>query len=232
MVLGNIGEVMRNHLDQKHETHESYGILSLSRVTGTPRHLFGSTIKHGDTIVLKISECEVSREFQKSRYMDNKTFIEVEMSASQYAEAITTMNAGCGVPVTLRRVNGKQIQDPPIVDFKERAKSELRSEMGELAERINELSKDAKEILGRKGTPIKADERKKILHDITMLVQEVRSNIPFAHECFEESVEETVTEAKATLDAFLTSMRERLGQAVIDGKIEVPMLEGKITPTE
>lgn len=219
----------KNVMDEKPETHESHGILSFSRVTGTPRTLFGSTIKHGNTIVLSISKCHTYRDFQKSRYHDAEQLIEVEMSASQYAEALTTMNVGCGVPVTLRRVDGERMEDPPDVDFKERAKSELKSEMGELAERIDELAKDAKEILKKSGT-IKAGEKDKLLKDLMLLVQEVRSNIPFAHECFEEAVEETVTEAKATLDAFTTSVRERLGQTVIDNKIEVPLLDGKISP--
>ena len=215
----------KDHINQEAETHPSYALLSLSRTTGTPRSLFGSTIRHGDTIVLTISEGKVYRDFQKNRYHSGKDFIEVEMSGSQFAEAITTMNVGCGVPVTLRHVNGQDMPQPPAVDFKERAKSELKAEMGELAERIDELSKDAVAILSRKGTPIKADEKEKILKDLMFLVQEVRSNIPFAHECFEEAVEETVVHAKAEVDSCLTAMRERLGQAVLDKKIEVPLLD-------
>jgi hypothetical protein len=207
------------------ETHESYGLLSLSRVTGTPRALFGSTIQHGDTIQLSISKGELTRSYQQNRYMDREELIEVEMSAAQFAEAITTLNVGCGVPVTLRRVAGKQIAEPPSVDFKERAKNELKEEMGELAKRIDTLAKDAKEILERKGAPIKAEEKKKILDDLYALVTEVRSNIPFAHECFQGAVDETVVHAKAEVDACLTTMRERLGQQVLDGKISVPLLD-------
>ena len=217
----------KDSLHSEPETHESFDLLSLSRCHGTPRSLFGSTIKHGDTITLSISEGKLYRDFQRNRYHNGQGFIEVEMSQSQFAEAITTLNVGCGVPVTIRHVAGKRMEEPPAVDFKERAKNELNSEMGELAERIDELSKDAKEILTRKGSPIKADEKEKLLKDLMFLVQEVRSNIPFAHECFQEAVEETVTHAKAEVDACLTSYRERLGQAALDHQIEVPMLEEK-----
>jgi len=218
----------KNPYEKEPETHESFGLLSLARITGTPRPLFGSTIRHGDTITLTISEGKFYRDFQKNRYQGGKEFIEVEMSQSQFAEAITTLNVGCGVPVTLHHVNGKLLSEPPSVDFKERAKNELKSEMREIAERIDKLSADAKAILTRKGSPIKADEKEKLLEDLMFLVQEVRSNIPFAHECFQEAVEETVTHAKAEVDACLTSMRERLGQKVLDGKIEVPLLESPI----
>jgi len=218
----------KDSINQTPETHESYGLLSIARTTGTPRTLFGSTISHRDTIRLSISEGKLYRDYQKNRYHAGKEFIEVEMSAAQFAEAITTLNVGCGVPVTILHVAGKSVSHPPAVDFKERAKGELKAEMGELAERIDELSKDAKEILTRKGTPIKADEKEKLLKDLMFLAQEVRSNIPFAHECFEEAVEETVTQAKAEVDACLTSMREKLGQQVLDGKIQVPLLENPV----
>ena len=217
----------KNVINETPETHESFGLLSIARVTGTPRPLFGSTIEHGDTIRLTISEGKVHRDYQKNRYIDGKQFIEVEMSQSQFAEAITTLNVGCGVPVTLKDVMGVRKANPPSVDFKERAKNELKSEMGELNERIEELSKDAKEILNSKGN-IKADDKKKLLQDLMFLAQEVRSNIPFAHECFQNAVEETVTHAKSEVDACLTSMREKLGQQVLDGKIQVPMLENPI----
>ena len=213
-------------LENKPEVHESYGLLAISRVTGTPRSLFGSTIRHGDTITLTISEGKVYRDFQRNRYMEGKELIKVEMSQSQFAEAITTMNVGSGVPVTLQHVLGSRKAEPPSVDFKERAKNELKKEMDVLAERIAELAKDAKEILTRKGGPINAAEKKKILDDLMHLKQEVESNIPFAHECFQEAVDETVVQAKAEVDACMTSMRERLGQAVLDGKMEVPSLDG------
>ena len=215
----------KDSINDKPEEHESYGLLQISRIQGTPRPLFGSTIRHGDTIMLSIDRGKVYRDFQRNRYHSGQSLIQVEMSAAQFAEAITTLNVGCGVPVTLRRMAGvEQIADPPSVDFKERAKSELKAEMGELAERIEELAKDAREILTRKGTTIKADERKKLLDDLNFLTAEVSSNIPFAHECFQEAVDETVVQAKAEVDSCMTAMREKLGQAVLDGKVEIPLL--------
>ena len=216
--------------------HESYGLLSLSRIqVSPPCALFGSSIRHGNTISLRISEGIERRDFQRSWYMDGERFIEVEMSAAQFAEAITTLNVGCGVPVTVRYVKGDEYdkdnrrfrENPPEINFKDRAQSELKSEMMELGERIEELSKDAKEVLERKGTTIKAGEKEKLLRDLMFLVQEIRSNIPFAHECFQKSVEHTVVEAKSEVDSCMTAMREKLGQAVLDHKIEIPMLEDK-----
>lgn len=210
--------------EQEPEKHESYGIMSFSRVMGTPRDLFGSSIQHGDTIEMRLSTAEARRDFQKSYYREDKRIITVEMSQAQFAEAITTMNIGDGVPVTIKRLMGKDVSDPPEVNFRKRAQSELKTEMNELGELVEKLSKDAKEILTRKGSPINAGEKDKLLKDLMFLVQEIQSNIPFAHECFVNAVEETVTDAKAEVDACLTSLRDRVGQAALDGKIKVPAL--------
>jgi len=211
----------------KEQTHPSYGIISFNRVQGTGRSLFGSNIKHNNTIQLEISECRVSRQFQKAHYFCGKRIIEVEMSSTQFAEAITSLNCGQGIPVTLKMVNGESREETPEPDFQGTAKGELKKEMEELGERIEELSKDAKEILGRKGTPIKAEERKKILDDLMFLVQEVKSNIPFVHDCFEESVNETVVQAKAEIEATVLAHKEKLGEIVIESGLDKKLLKDK-----
>jgi hypothetical protein len=214
----------KDFVNQVPETHESYGLISISRTQGSSRSLFGSNIKHSDTIRLTISEAGVYRDYQQNRYHPNKELIEVEMSSSQFAEAMTSLNVGTGVPVTLRYVTGTRKEDPPDIDFKARAKNELQEEMKELAEKIETLSKDANDILSGTGA-IKASDKKKMLQDIMFLVQEVRSNIPFAHECFQRSVNETVVQAKAEVDNCLTIMKEKLGDKYIQGQIQVPMLD-------
>ena len=62
--------------------------------------LFGSSIKHKDTIRLEISHGELERGLNHDWYHANKCIVECEMSQSQFAEAITSMNMGDGVPVT------------------------------------------------------------------------------------------------------------------------------------
>jgi len=224
---------MEDNMNQEPESHESYGMVGFSRVSTTPPiNLFGSSIKHGNLITLKISTARKYREYQKDRYMANESVVEVEMSATQFAEAITSFNVGQGVPCTLRYVNGDKwdkekrgYREPcPEINFRKQATNELKKEMSDLSTRLDELKKDSEEILTRK-EPIKAADRKKLLDDLRMLEQEIRSNIPFVHECFNKSVDKTVTEAKGEIEATFQTVRERLGDAAIAGKIEVPMLE-------
>jgi hypothetical protein len=144
------------------------------------------------------------------------------------------MNMGDGVPCTIDYVKGdvwdnekrQHRATPPETDFKVRAQGELKGEMNELSTRLEKLSNDAKAILQSKGT-IKADDKKTLLYGIAMLIQEVNSNIPFVHECFQKSVERTVTEAKGEIDATYQTIRDRLGdKAIQEHKIETPILNG------
>ena len=217
------------------KSHESYGVLGISRQSHHPAvPLFGSSIKHGNIISITVKEADVTRDFQRDWVHGGKTLLEINMSATQFADAITSLNVGDGVPVTIKYVKGdewdkdkRQFRDPPPeTDFKKRAQGELKAEMEELGERLEALSKEAKLVLETKG-PIKAVDKQNIIHSINALIREVRSNIPFAHECFAESVERTVVEAKGEIDATYQTIRERLGdQALLDHKnsIEVPVL--------
>lgn len=216
------------------EEHESYGVLEISRVTCTPPNpLFGSSIKHGNLIVMQIKKADRRREFQKDFIMGKDTLVEIQMSASQFADAITSLNIGQGTPVTINFVKGDKWDEtkrrfrepPPETDFKAQAQGELNDEMKVIGERILELAKDAKEILKRKGSTIKVDEKEKLFNDLMFIVQEIQNNIPFAHHCFTEAVERTVTEARAELDAAYQTARERLGDKALQAhKMDVPLL--------
>jgi hypothetical protein len=217
---------MEDNMNQEPETHESYGIISISRVSSQPPvNLFGSSIRHGHYITLKISTARKRRDFQKDRYNSVERLIEVDLSATQFANVITSFNVGDGVPCTLNYVKGDKgyhREKCPEINFKQQATKELKEEMADLGKRLDNLKKDSVEILNGKGA-IKVADRKKLLEDLRMIDQEIRSNIPYVHECFNESVETTITEAKGEIDATFQTIRERLGDSAI--KIEVPMLE-------
>lgn len=79
--------------------------------------LFGSSIKHHDIITLRISPAYMDRDLNYDRYYaENHPYIEINMSQSQFAQAITSLNMGAGVPVTLRQINGEYIEPCPFVD--------------------------------------------------------------------------------------------------------------------
>jgi len=104
-------------MERTQEKHESYGLVGFSRTThgggGDGANLFGCSIKHNHTIVLKIKRATKERSLHDDRYYGGETLIEVEMSPNQFAEAITSMNIGDGMPCTIRYVGRQRMAECP-----------------------------------------------------------------------------------------------------------------------
>lgn len=97
------------------QTHESFGTIQFSRCQGTTRTLFGSSIKHHNTITCKISNCELERKLNTDWFHPTSTILEFEMSNTQFADMLTNMNSN-SVPITfkLKPVGElKKCEDPP-----------------------------------------------------------------------------------------------------------------------
>ena len=83
--------------------HSSFANLYIGRSQcGGQTALFGSSIKHSDIITLRISPAYMDRDLSCDRYFaEPLPYIEINMSQAQFAQAITSLNMGDGVPVTL-----------------------------------------------------------------------------------------------------------------------------------
>jgi hypothetical protein len=204
------------------QTHESYGMAGFFRTTGGNTNLFGSSIKHNHTIRFRIKTASKERGLNMDWYYGDKELIEIEMSQNQFAELITSMNMGDGVPVTIRRLNGKGVEDCPEENKRQLFEKEFDQKMRGLKNRLSKLTTDAKQILNEKKSLTKAD-RETILNQIAMLEQEIGSNTPFVLSMFNEQMDKTVTEAKGEVEAFVQNKITSLG---IEGlKAETLMLQ-------
>ena len=150
--------------------HESFAMMGISRVNcnkGQP--LFGSSILHNNTIKLKIAPAKIDRHLNRDWFHTTRTpYIEVEMSYSQFAEAITALNVGDGIPVTLKYLNGKEIEECPYLDKRQMFEQEFKKEMKDLHDKLATLTEKTEAILSDKKVPTKAD-KETILNEITSL---------------------------------------------------------------
>lgn len=105
----------KNKKDGTHDQkHPAYGMVSFSRVThsggahGANNRLFGSSIDdHHTSIMLEIKEASVRHDLSRDWFFPDNTLIKVELSQVQFAELLTTMNAGSGIPCTIRWLRDK-----------------------------------------------------------------------------------------------------------------------------
>ncbi len=191
--------------------HESFGLLSLYRTSNNNgTSLFGSSIKHNNTIILSIKRAEKNRNLNYDRYHEREKLIEIEMSPTQFSDAITSLNIGPGIPVTLRYVDKKNMENCPEVSVREQFQNEFKNHVNEISENLKKLNHEAEELLTKKST-LKIKEKEQLLNIIKRISMEVIENTPFIQKQFNRSMDGTIKEAKGEIEGFLTNIITSLG---------------------
>ena len=119
--------------------HPSYGMIRFARssIGGSGTALFGSSIMHNNVIRLSISKGMMEREGNEDWFLAgtdiNDMIVEVEMSYTQFAEAITSLNIGEGIPVTITKVNGTFVEPCPYSDRQKVMRREVDEATRDLA---------------------------------------------------------------------------------------------------
>ena len=196
-------------MDTERVRHPSFANIYIGRTyCSGQKNLFGSSIKHSETITLKISPAYMARDLNYDRYYaDNIPYIEIEMSQAQFAQAITSLNMGAGVPVTLTRLNGEYIEPCPFVDKREQFSNEFRADMQRVSKALDEVTAEVEKLVEEKRTFSKAD-REKILKALRDVKQQIGSNYPYMFSMFNEQMDKTVSEAKAEIESHLQGRME------------------------
>lgn len=205
-------------LSDKEERHPAYAQLTIHRQSGGYNNLYGSAIKHQDTICLEIHKsAKYTSEWSERYFAAGIPLISVRMSQAQFAQAITSMNMGSGVPITLEAVRGKVMPKCQEVTVSERANDDLRSNLNKFADKIARGQARVNEILAKKGSILKG-ERQEIKNVYDRLMQDLRSNMPFLHTCMTEAYDKTATSAKADIEAFYDNAIRRMGLEAIENQ--------------
>ncbi len=198
--------------------HESFGLLSFHRQSGADRPLFGSSIMHNNTIVLKVHHADDTRELNRHHYYGYDKIIEIEMSATQFTDAITNMNT-MGVPVTIRQLDGSNMESPPfegkVKQFEDEFKEDIKAVLGQ----TTRLMKLVENKLKAPGTISKAT-RLELAEELYHIEQDIRANLPFVHKQFNRQMDKTMTEAKGEIEAFFSSTIHALGSAKLVEELE------------
>lgn len=213
--------------------HPSYGTLLFNRAHGGSHALFGSSIEHSDIITMKVYHADVTRSLHEDRVHGNSEILEVEMSYSQFAEAITSFGCGSGVPVTIRYTElDKEIPKCEFEDKRKQFTNEFNQHVKDTMQESNDLINEVSSLLNEKKTLTKAD-KENIIKKLDSLSQNIGSNIPFIAKQFNEQMDKTVSEAKGEIECFCQNKLTSIANAAIASKIEdVQKLKNPVKLTE
>lgn len=182
--------------------HESQGMVKLSKVKSShPVNLFGSRVPVESTIRLRVQQGLLHRELNYDKYSARgETIIEVEMSELQFAEMITSVGQGDGVPVTLRNLNGVTLQEPVYESEMETFSKEFSKEMAEISRAIKALTMETKDRLND-SKPLNKTERQDIISTLEGVEQFFRSTAPYMERTFNENMTRTMNEVMMSIKA-------------------------------
>ena len=195
-------------------THPTFGMVSLSRVTGEMR-LFGSHMPSNST-AMKLTVKRADHQFSLGQtwIFGRKTVCEVYLSPAQFAQLLTSVGQGDGTPCTIRRVNGEP--DPGEVPEMPSEHKHIRDDVIEGLGGLSGKLKAAKAAaLDAIGTRLPRAVLATVTAAFDAAINDVGSGVPFATEQFQRATDRVETALKAEIDATLTAVVTRLGHAAL-----------------
>lgn len=214
--------------DEVRESHPSYVLVSFSKRSGNPGRMFGSSIEnHQSYITLKVSKGIRIFNGRYDRYYSSidGDILEINFTAAQFAELLTTMNVAMGVPGTLSHFQRQKVESPPESPLEAaKVRSSFKDQMKDLVSSCKKKAARVAELSAQKALSVK--EKGELLDMVRNLTMEVESNVPYMLTCLEEAAEKTITHAKAEVDAFVTHSIFAEGLKLLMSKTEpdVPQL--------
>ena len=208
--------------------HESFGAISIHRISGFAR-LFGSVLdahQHFIRITIQRAQFEQdafdaqSRIWPSNKIVDH--IVEVDLSAAQWAEAITNMNVGVGNPCTLRVVRGRQMSPVPDTheDRATRILDEFRERMKSAPAEARQQTEQLVELIMSSGLSKKKQEE--MLAAARKIAPAFEHTVPFVLKQFDEAAEKSVAAVKSEVDASISMIATKLGLAEMRRRAALP----------
>lgn len=188
--------------ERKDPDHPSHGLISFSRTQGRIR-LFGSPIEPDSFITLRVAKASTTRSWGEAHHIDDGDFVEVYLSHTQFAEAITNMNVGCGIPCTIGYARDGKLQrfaepEKQRTDASE-SRAHFKREVKQVMGSMNEKREEVLGILAKAGL---SGKKQKEVDDVLRRVFKLfEDSAPFMMKQFEEHAEKVVATAKTEITA-------------------------------
>lgn len=208
---------------EKTYTHPAYGTVELSRIScNPPMTLFGSDVKHGNFIALRINTAKKYSDGNHDFIHSDKQLVEVYLSGVQFGELLTSMNYGSGVPCTINR-RETDFNIPAIIDEStpvSESRKALQIRIDRLMKNANDMIVKTENLLSQK--TINKKELKEIQNNLYTIKLELNENISYVAKSFDEKMDITVSHAKGEVEAFISSTINKAGiKAINNGTVSV-----------
>lgn len=215
------------------EKHKSWGMVGFYHNFGSGRELFGSDVTNHNTIRLTVKHAVKHRELGRDWTMGDDIICEVELSALQFAELLTNMNMGDGVPCTI-----KYTREDGCVEYKsEKSKIEViqeerSAEIDKASSNLQEVISELTELMSNK--KISKTVGSELLHKLKCVTSNLEgSNYEFYKKQAFNEVAKMVVEAKSQISEHINHKIYSVGlEHLINASEVTPLLNGSADQTE
>ncbi|NBO98846.1 MAG: hypothetical protein EBU90_01790 [Proteobacteria bacterium] len=193
-------------MEDKEKSHESYGILSLYRVTsGRNMNFFGSDLTYGNYVELELKRGEVYHKLGGNWFnATGPELLKIRLTFAQWAEFVSSFGIR-GIPCTIESINGKRIENPPSREnLKILSEREVENKLSQLFESTEELIRILKSNVENKKSLGKKDQED-MISTLERIKRTLTVDLEFYKDQFKKETEMVVTEAKTSIDAFITN---------------------------
>lgn len=183
--------------EKERYAHPSFGQISFSRVTGHA-YFYGSELRHDNYIEMKVNRSECDRDLTRDWYYEKERVLVLRMTTNQFSEMITNMNAS-GIPCTLTNICGKEVEAySHSENRKELVHRQFKERMDNFALTLKEKQELVKRLTAKK--TLSAKDQKQLNWAMDWITQARTRNMPYFTECFQETMDRVVVEAKTEVD--------------------------------
>lgn len=197
-----------------YERHPSFAQISASRVSSSHgTTMYGSKLTHSRYITITLSESELVRSINTDRYHGTRQMMQVRMSENQFAQFITSLNIGDGVPCTIERREGNRVSSPEPRNEKDITSNDFKNKVKKVSQVLAEAQNRLAEMTKPNGKASKA-ELNQLQDELRTASREIEQNMPYMVECFEETLDDAVTSAKTDIEAYAADAFARAGVTI------------------
>lgn len=196
--------------DEGAEQHPAWGLIGASRVqSGGGKHdgavLFDSEIPHRHYVVVKLHAAQRKRDLNRDWIgtQNRLPIVEVAMSESQWAQFVSSMNQGDGVPCTITTRDTQEGFAVPGMPYSPR----LQQSMDEVASAADKSLEKIREAFAL----VKERPNKTNIRNLEIVLGNAPANMKFAAKSLTEHTENVVTKARADLEAMVIAKAKQLG---------------------
>jgi hypothetical protein len=189
--------------------------------------LFGSSIKNSEVVSLSIHPADMERHLSEDWfYAKNGPIIEVLLSPLQFAELLTNMNVGFGVPGTMTRHEDEHFELPEYPSKAEQFKQETADDLEKVVHEVLRAGQLIESLIDDP-KPIGKQVRKELRDMISSYRKLIEHHLPFVLNQFSRYMAKTVSESKAEVDAFVEHTIVKTGIEELKKQNSIKLIEGE-----